>query len=71
MQIFEWDEKKSNSNLRKHSASFVEAESVFYDPNSLTMSDPDHSDNQHRFIDIGTKIGFWLWYILNAMIKFD
>ena len=53
MQIFEWDEKKANSNLRNHRVSFIEAESVFYDPKSLTISDPDHSVDEDRFIDIG------------------
>ena len=54
MLTFEWDEKKATSNLRKHGVSFVEAESIFYDPQSLTVSDPDHSnDDEFRFIDIG------------------
>ena len=56
MLVFEWDEKKDRSNRRKHGVSFAEAETVFYDPHSLTISDPDHSDDEYRFIDIGFSI---------------
>jgi len=53
MIIFEWDEEKEKSNIRKHDVDFSEAESVFYDPFSLTIADPDHSIEENRFIDIG------------------
>lgn len=53
--IFEWDEDKAKTNLKKHRVSFEEAESVFYDPLSVTIPDPDHSIDEHRFIDIGTS----------------
>lgn len=53
--IFEWDEKKAKSNLRKHKISFGEAETVFEDALSVTISDPDHSIEENRFIDIGTS----------------
>ncbi len=53
MVIFEWDEEKAQSNLRKHRVSFDEAESVFYDPQSITIGDPDHSEDEFRFIDLG------------------
>lgn len=55
MPIFEWDEEKENSNFRKHKITFAEGETVFYDPLSLTIPDPDHSTEEHRFIDIGTS----------------
>ena len=53
MLVFEWDEKKDRSNRRKHGVSFDEAITVFYDLNSLTIRDPDHSDDEERYIDIG------------------
>ncbi len=53
MLIFEWDEDKERSNFRKHKVSFAEGESVFYDPFSITIHDPDHSIEEKRFIDIG------------------
>jgi len=53
MPIFEWDENKERSNLRKHKVSFDEAEMVFSDMFSVTIPDPDHSIEENRFIDIG------------------
>jgi hypothetical protein len=50
---FAWDEEKAEQNLRKHHISFEEAETVFDDPLSITISDPDHSSHEERFIDIG------------------
>lgn len=49
----EWDEAKAAENYRKHRVSFMEAISVFRDPFSLTIDDPDHSINEQRYIDIG------------------
>ena len=49
----EWDEKKAEENLRKHRVSFDEAETVFDDPLAITISDPEHSADEDRFIDIG------------------
>jgi uncharacterized DUF497 family protein len=51
--LFEWDRLKSDINLRKHGISFEEAQTVFNDPLSMTLSDPDHSEDEERFIDIG------------------
>ena len=51
--IFEWDENKFTANERKHKISFKEAESVFYDENAKYKDDPDHSDNEERFIILG------------------
>lgn len=51
--LFEWDEDKARDNLRKQKVSFEEAQTVFYDPLSITIPDPDHSFGEDRFIDIG------------------
>ena len=50
---FEWDEHKNAINRRKHSVSFEEAETVFYDENALLIADPDHSLEEERFILLG------------------
>ena len=50
---FEWDQKKTSSNLRKHGVSFKEAATAFGDPLSLTIPDPDHSIGEDRFVLIG------------------
>ena len=53
MTVFEWDEKKARTNQKKHDVSFEEAVTVFLDPLSTTVSDPEHSEEEHRFLDIG------------------
>ncbi|MFH1739845.1 MAG: BrnT family toxin [bacterium] len=50
---FDWDPGKAWSNVRKHGLSFEEAATVFYDPFSATFDDPDHSDDESRFITVG------------------
>jgi len=51
--IFEWDENKNETNLKKHKISFEEAESVFYDDCAKYRDDPDHSEEEERFIILG------------------
>jgi len=51
--IFEWDDKKNESNKQKHKVSFEEATTVFYDEEALVISDPDHSEDEERFIILG------------------
>ena len=53
---FEWDEEKAEINLKKHKVGFEEAKSVFGDPFSITVDDPDHSKEEQRFIDIGKSV---------------
>jgi uncharacterized DUF497 family protein len=50
---FEWDEEKAEANLKKHKVGFEEAGTVFGDPFSITVDDPDHSKEEQRYIDIG------------------
>ncbi len=54
--IFEWDDKKDASNQQKHSISFDEAKTVFSDQFARLIADPDHSDEEDRFILLGTSI---------------
>ena len=48
-----WDDNKNRENVRKHNVSFEEAGTVFYDPNGKLIDDPDHSDEEDRFIILG------------------
>ena len=50
---FEWDENKNRINLRKHGVSFEEAKTVFYDDAALVIDDPEHSEEEDRFIILG------------------
>ena len=51
--VFEWDEDKARSNLRKHRVAFIEAVSVFEDPLARIFDDPAHSAEEAREIIIG------------------
>ena len=54
MQLsFEWDSHKDASNRKKHGVSFEEAKTSFYDSNARLINDPDHSDDEDRFILLG------------------
>lgn len=50
---FEWDENKNTINKRKHGISFEEAQTVFRDEEALVIDDPDHSQEEERFIILG------------------
>jgi uncharacterized DUF497 family protein len=50
---FEWDPDKERSNIERHGVDFTEAATVFGDPLELTISDPDHSVGEFRFLSIG------------------
>ena len=50
---FEWDENKAAANRSKHGVSFEEAKTVFDDRLYVDFYDPDHSDEEDRYIIIG------------------
>ena len=50
---FEWDKRKEKTNIKRHGVSFEEAQAVFYDENAIQFFDPDHSDDEDRFIPLG------------------
>jgi uncharacterized DUF497 family protein len=50
---FEWDDGKARSNELRHGVTFDEGKTVFNDPFALTIPDPDHSQHEDRWIDIG------------------
>jgi hypothetical protein len=63
---FEWDTQKARSNLVKHSVSFDEATTAFWDPLSITISDPLHSEFEERFVLIGYSIRNRLLVVVHA-----
>ena len=50
---FIWDEDKNKTNQKKHGISFDEAKTVFFDENAIEFLDPDHSEEEDRFILLG------------------
>jgi uncharacterized DUF497 family protein len=52
---FEWDARKSSVNKKKHGISFEEARTVFFDENAKLINDPDHSEDEDRFVLLGVS----------------
>lgn len=50
---FEWDAEKASINQKKHGVTFEEAQTVFGDYDALRIFDPDHSEDEDRFILLG------------------
>jgi uncharacterized DUF497 family protein len=50
---FEWDQRKDSANRRKHGVGFAEASTVFDDPLSIAIPDPDHDIDEERFVIVG------------------
>ena len=53
---FAWDNRKSRSNLAKHGISFEEAQTAFLDERARLLDDPDHSEEEERFILLGYSL---------------
>ena len=68
---FEWDEKKNQSNQKKHKITFQEAETVFYDENARIIEDPDHSEEEERFIILGFSEKSKLLTVCHCYRKLD
>jgi len=50
---FEWDPRKAAANKNKHGVSFDEARTVFLDDNARLIDDPEHSEDEARFVLLG------------------
>lgn len=50
---FTWDENKNRINKEKHKLSFEEAKTVFDDVEAIVFDDPDHSEEEERFLILG------------------
>ncbi len=52
---FEWDAKKEKANTNKYGVTFEEARTTFYDEYALQFFDPEHSEDEDRFILLGNS----------------
>lgn len=50
---FQWNHFKNLNNKKKHNISFEEAVTVFEDELAVLFDDPDHSNEEERFLIIG------------------
>ena len=50
---FTWDPAKAKLNEKKHGVSFEEAQTIFHDDHARFEHDPDHSQDEERFLLLG------------------
>ncbi len=68
---FEWDESKNKENIKKHGVSFNEAQTVFFDENAVRFYDPDHSEDEDRFIMLGMSFKLRVLVVCHCYRKSD
>jgi uncharacterized protein len=67
MTSYEWDEKKNQTNRKKHGIWFEEAISTFDDPHGRLFLDGSHSDDEARFILIGYSYSNRLLIVVHVL----
>ena len=68
---FDWDSRKNRDNKRRHGVSFEEADTVFLDEHALLISDPDHSDEEDRFVLLGLSAGLRILVVCHCYRESD
>jgi uncharacterized DUF497 family protein len=68
---FECDEDKERINRKKHRVSFREAESVFYDENARLIYDPEHSEDEDRYVMLGMSMRLRLLVVCHCYREED
>ena len=68
---FSWDDEKARSNLNKHKISFEEAKTVFDDSNARLIYDPDHGDDEDRFILLGLSCSLKILIVVHCYKNSD
>jgi uncharacterized protein len=68
---FDWDDQKALSNERKHGISFEEAQTAFNDGNARVSYDPDHSQDEDRYILLGMSAALRLLVVCHAYQQDD
>ena len=52
---FDWDGAKADSNYKKHGIRFSEAVTIWLDDSALETPDPEHSDDEERWLRLGVS----------------
>ncbi|MCK5799917.1 MAG: BrnT family toxin [Deltaproteobacteria bacterium] len=63
---FEWDEDKARLNAQKHGVTFEEAETVFFEEEAWIYDDPDHSEDEQRFLLVGPSASLRLLVVVHC-----
>ena len=62
---------KAVANARKHGVSFDEASTAFSDEQALVIPDPDHSEDEDRFILLGLSVALRLLVVIHCFREDD
>lgn len=68
---FEWDAAKASINKKKHGISFDEAKTVFFDENARVIHDPEHSEDEERFIILGLSATAHMLVVIHCFREND
>ena len=68
---FDWDPVKARQNLKKHGVSFERAARIFLDPFGISIFDEKHSENEDRWITIGSEPNEVLLVVVHAFRNID
>ena len=68
---FEWDKRKEKLNIKDHGVSFEEARTAFHDEYAIQFFDPDHLDDEDRFILLGISFKLRTLVVCHCFRKSD
>jgi uncharacterized protein len=71
MLRFDWDERKNKANRTKHGVWFEEAQSIFSDPHLRVFHDPEHSEEEERFLLLGLSSAGRLLVVVHCYRESD
>ena len=63
---FDWDPRKARANQLKHGVSFDEAKTAFLDEYARIIPDPEHSDDEERFVLLGLSVSLRLLVVCHC-----
>jgi uncharacterized DUF497 family protein len=69
--IFEWDSQKAKENLQKHRISFERAATIFHDPQALSIFDVAHSQDEDRWVTLGSDSSGTLLVVVHTFHALD
>ncbi|MBL7204994.1 MAG: BrnT family toxin [Desulfobacteraceae bacterium] len=68
---FEWDPAKGNVNIQKHKVSFQRAAEVFKDPHAISIFDEEHSQEEDRWITMGSDYNGRILVVSHTFRRID
>ena len=68
---FDWDPAKARQNRKKHGVSFERAARIFLDPFAISIFNEQHSENEDRWVTIGTEATEVLLVVIHTFRNVD